>query len=216
MTFTNITIQTRLHTGNWWGNGEPVHISAIRGKEKVTLGHISNIKFDDILANSESGILLYCSSESKVENITFSNISLNIKNSALNKTGGGNFDLRPVTDAKYALFSHTIPAFYAENVSNIKLHNLDIRWEKVEEDYFTYGVEFSNFNNVLIDGCTIDPAYPPVLSGGGKPSCRTFRQAPNNPYSSVALENGKRYRIIDSYPDNPKIKWLIKKNVNKK
>lgn len=33
MTFSNFVIKTRLHTGDWWGNGEPIHISAIREKK---------------------------------------------------------------------------------------------------------------------------------------------------------------------------------------
>ena len=27
--FNNIIIQTRLHTGHWWGKGEPIHISVL-------------------------------------------------------------------------------------------------------------------------------------------------------------------------------------------
>ena len=30
VTFTNVVIHTRLHTGDWWGNGEPIHVSAVR------------------------------------------------------------------------------------------------------------------------------------------------------------------------------------------
>jgi hypothetical protein len=41
--FSNISIETRMHTGDWWGNGEPIHISAIRGKDSVKLGIMRNI-----------------------------------------------------------------------------------------------------------------------------------------------------------------------------
>ena len=63
MTFSNIIIHTHLFTGDWWGNGEPVHISVIRGKEKVKLGKIENVKFSHIFATGEDGFLLYSSSE---------------------------------------------------------------------------------------------------------------------------------------------------------
>ena len=29
LVFSNIIIETRLHNGQWWGNGEPIHLSAI-------------------------------------------------------------------------------------------------------------------------------------------------------------------------------------------
>ena len=31
--FNNIVIQTRLHTGHWWGKGEPIHLSVRAGAE---------------------------------------------------------------------------------------------------------------------------------------------------------------------------------------
>src|SRR6185437_7503515 len=49
ITFSNMYIETKLRTGDWWGNGEPIHISAIRGKEKVTLGQIKNVLFNHII-----------------------------------------------------------------------------------------------------------------------------------------------------------------------
>ena len=195
MTFSNIIIQTRLHTGDWWGNGEPIHISVIRGKEKVPIGYIRNIKFENIIAKSEAGILLYASKEGKVDNISFRDISLYIKNSPKNGTSGGNFDLRPATDPKFTLFSHDIPAFYGENVQNIQLHNVEIKWDDVTEPYFTNGVEFNDFDNVLIDGCRINPAPHSKNS------------------AAISLENGKNYSIINSYTDNPKARLLSKKNV---
>jgi len=195
MTFSNIIIQTRLHTGDWWGNGEPIHISVIRGKEKVSIGFIRNIKFENIIAKSEAGVLLYASKEGKVENISFRDISLYIMNSPQNVTSGGNFDLRPATDPKFTLFSHDIPAFYGENVRNIQLNNVEIKWDDVTEPCFTSGVEFNDFDNILIDGCRINPAPHSKNS------------------AAISLENGKKYSIINSFTDNSKTKLLSKKNV---
>lgn len=42
VTISQVNIETRLHTGDWWGNGEPIHISAVRGNADVKLGHIKN------------------------------------------------------------------------------------------------------------------------------------------------------------------------------
>ena len=195
MTFSNIIIETRLYTGDWWGNGEPIHISVIRGKEKVSIGHISNIKFENIIAKSEAGILLYSSKEGYVKDISFRDVSLHINNSAKNDICGGNFDLRPATDPKLNLFSHDIPAFYAENVQDIQLHNVEICWDNVNEPFFTNGIELNNFNNVLIDGCRVNPAPHSKNS------------------AAISLENGKKYSVVNSYTDSPKTPLLFKKNV---
>jgi polygalacturonase len=195
MIFSNIVIQTRLHTGDWWGNGEPIHVSVIRGKEKVPLGNIRGIKFSHIIANGESGILLYSSNESEIEDITFHDVSFVFENSLLNPTCGGNFDLRPVTDQRYSMFSHDIPAFYAQHVKNIRLYDVDMKWSDVRENYFTNGIEFLDFENVVIDGCTIAPAPH------------------NKNAAAISLGKGSGCRITNSHAPSPGTRFLLKRNV---
>ncbi|HUI30543.1 MAG TPA: glycosyl hydrolase family 28 protein [Candidatus Acidoferrales bacterium] len=193
--FSNIYIQTRLFTGDWWGNGEPINIEAIRGKEKVPLGNIRGVKFSHVIAEGAAGILLYSSDESEIEDVSFHDVSLTIENDPLGSTCGGNFDLRPVTDQRYSLFKHDIPAFYAQHVRDIRLRDMDIRWGDVRENYFTNGIEFSDFKNIMIEGCTIAPA----------PHSKNT--------AAISLENGKGYRIINSFPLFSGMKFLSKRNV---
>ncbi|MGA9293730.1 MAG: glycosyl hydrolase family 28 protein, partial [Ignavibacteriaceae bacterium] len=126
MIFSNIVIKTHLHTGDWWGNGEPIHISDIKGQDSAGLGEINNIKFNHIIAEGESGILIYGTDESIIKNISFEDITFKLKDSPLNPVCGGNFDLRPAIDPKLTMFSHDIPAFYAKYVKNIKLDNFEV------------------------------------------------------------------------------------------
>ncbi len=177
ITFSNIVIKTRLHTGDWWGNGEPIHLSAVRNKEQVTMGKIRNVKFSHIIAEGESGILVYGSAESPIENVTFHDVAFKLKKSPLNEVAGGNFDLRPVLDPKLQLFSHDIPAFYAEQVRNMEIHDFDLTWEAVGEPFFTYGIEMQKFENVIIDG----------FNGDGAPG------RGNAP--AILLKDGHQYRV---------------------
>ncbi|HEY9165759.1 MAG TPA: glycosyl hydrolase family 28 protein [Candidatus Kryptonia bacterium] len=158
MIFSNIIIHTRLFTGDWGGNGEPIHISAIRGKENVKLGKIGNIRFNDVICNGESGVLMYGTDESGIEDVTFHNCSIHINDSELNSTCGGNFDLRPVIDHRSSIFAHDVPAFYACDVGNIKLYDVNISWGDVKELYFTNAVDITHFDSVPLDGCTLDRA----------------------------------------------------------
>ena len=76
--FSNIMIETRLHTGHWWGHGEPIHISAVPGFEGVKVGEIKNVRFSEIVARSESGILVWGLPESRIQNLSFDHIRLQI------------------------------------------------------------------------------------------------------------------------------------------
>jgi hypothetical protein len=113
----------------------------------------------------------------------------------LNSIAGGNFDLRPVIDNALQMFSHDISAFYATHVKKIRLHGFDIEWGEVKESYFTNGVEFANFEDILIEGYRGCPA----------PS--------NKNAAAIFLENGNQYRIENSHSRKSDSKFIIKKNV---
>ncbi|PGH40418.1 MAG: hypothetical protein CRN43_03160, partial [Candidatus Nephrothrix sp. EaCA] len=57
--FSNIIIQTRLHSGQWWGHGEPIHISSVPGVGAKESGYIKNVTFSNVTAAAEEGIVLY-------------------------------------------------------------------------------------------------------------------------------------------------------------
>ncbi|WP_161599487.1 glycoside hydrolase family 28 protein [Hymenobacter nivis] len=150
LTFTNIRIETKLRTGDWWGNGEPIHISAVRGKENVRLGHIRNVTFTNVSCRAENGILLYGSAESPLQDITFNNLKLEFVDSPLNDVAGGNVDLRGALGAPTSLFARDIPAFLAEHVHGLILTDFKLDWTKPRATFLTNGVEVNHFKNVRI------------------------------------------------------------------
>jgi len=173
MTFSNIVIHTRLHTGDWWGNGEPIHLSAVRVTEKGPIGRIKGLKFSHIVATGESGILVYGTRESVIEDVSFEDVDFRLNDSPLNPTAGGNFDFRPVFDPRLSLLSHDIPAFFAQHVKNLRLRDVSIEWGDVKQPYFTNAVEVRDYEDVVIDGLRGDssPSSPdpaPVRLRDGK------------------------------------------------
>jgi polygalacturonase len=147
---SNVDIDTKLRTGDWWGNGEPIHISAIRGKDGVKLGRIKNVKFDNITCKGENGILLYGTEESVIENVTFNNLTFELADSKLNDVAGGNVDLRGCSGEKSQLFQRDIPGFLAENVNGLIIENFRLEWTGTRMPFFTNGIEVNNFNNLNI------------------------------------------------------------------
>ena len=193
--FSNISIHTRFFTGDWWGNGEPINIEAVRGKENVSLGTVSGVKFSHIIAQGPSGILLYSSDESEIEDVSFDDVAFTLTADPLDSVCGGNFDLRPVIDQKYALFKHEIPAFYAYHVKDVRLRGVDIKWGDVGEKYFTNGIQFSDFRDIVIDGCTSAPA----------PHDKTD--------AAISLQDGRGYRVTNSFSPFRGEEFLSKRNV---
>ncbi len=178
--FSNITIETRLHTGHWWGHGEPIHISAVPGFEGVEVGVIKNVRFSDIVARSESGILVWGLPESRIQNLSFDHIRLQILPSPLAATYGGNFDLRNTLTLEMGIFKHDIPAIYCRYVQGLKIQDFELSWVDPLADYLSHGIECEYFEDVTIDG----------FKG------RQGAKAPNG--AAIALEHGKTVSIRNS------------------
>lgn len=168
ISISNVVIETKLRTGDWWGNGEPIHISAVRGKEDVKLGQIKNVSFNNITCKGENGILIYGSEESVIENVTFSNVTFELTDSKLNDVAGGNIDLRGCLGEQTQLFQHDIPGLMAENVNGLTISNFQLKWTNTRMPFFTNGIEVRHFKDVQINDFTgtASPLYKqgaPVL-----------------------------------------------------
>jgi len=149
--FSDMTIQTRLHTGDWWGNGEPIHISVIEGAPvEKKLGSLKNVSFTNITAESEQGILVYGDDKVVMEQLRFRNIHLLIKNGLLQDEYGGNFDLRPTTALSKNLFKHDIPGFYIKNASKVSLVDVQVLWDSTMHANFKHGLWLENVKEIEV------------------------------------------------------------------
>jgi hypothetical protein len=110
--------------GDWWGNGEPIHISVIRGKANVTLGKIENMQFNNIICKPDAGMLVYSTCEGIVRNTSFKNITFELVDRKINEITGGNIDLRGGLGDKNTLFARDIPGFLTEHVDGLTIFNL--------------------------------------------------------------------------------------------
>jgi parallel beta-helix repeat protein len=178
--FNNIAIETQLHTGYWWGKGEPIHISAVPQAGTKVPGIIRNLRFSNILADSEAGILIYGTKESVIRDIQFDRVKLKVKAGPMTEFVGGNFDLRGNVPQELSIFKHDIPALYARYVDGLKLSNFEVEWESQLPEFFSHGIECENFRNLQVDG----------FSG------RQAKSESKN--SAISLSNGSGVTIRDS------------------
>ncbi len=150
--FSDIIIETRLHNGQWWGNGEPIHLSSISRFEGEPAGQIKNVQFNNIIATGEHGLILYGLEESHLQNISFNNISLKIVKGKETMNYGGNFDLRPAADIKMQIFEHDIPCIYAQYVDGLSIRDFNLKWGDNLPDFFTNGIECLEVKDLSVSG----------------------------------------------------------------
>ncbi len=155
--FSNFVIETRLHNGQWWGNGEPIHLSSITRFEGEPTGKIRNVQFNNITATSEAGILLYGDEPNSIQSVGFNNIDLKIVRGKETMDYGGNFDLRPAAEIKKQLFMHDIPGIYALNVTGLDIYDFQLEWGNDLPSFFTDGIECNSVKDLSIRDFTGGP-----------------------------------------------------------
>ena len=152
--FSNIIINTRLHTGHWWGHGEPIHVSTVFNEGTAQPGTIGNVKFSNITARSETGILVYGCQDSIIRDVSFDNIHLTIVPSRLSESYGGNMDLRPTDNRSASIFRHDEFGLYARYADSLDIHKFKLDWEGKPAEYFKDAVRCEHCHNLNIDGFT--------------------------------------------------------------
>jgi hypothetical protein len=160
--FSNIIIETRLHNGQWWGHGEPIHLSAISRFEGEPAGKIKDVQFNNITATGEQGIIIYGHQESHMEDIRFNNVHLRLKKGKETMDYGGNFDLRPSASPDKQIFEHDIPGIYAQYVDKLTIRDFDLKWGDNLPAFFTNGIECINVRDLFLENFagTANPNSP--------------------------------------------------------
>jgi polygalacturonase len=195
ISFSNIFIETRLHSDGWWGKSEPIHISAIKSSTKGNPGIISDISFNNINAFSESGVVIYGENINSIKNVKINDLRVKLTSGIFTNKYGGNFDLRPSYSIEKGLFANEIPAFYAKGIKNLELNDILLEWENPLFDFFTNGLEIENFENFSLRNFKIHAAFD--------------RQE----LYDIKISNGKNYKLFDdlSFNKETKIKYPTSK-----
>jgi len=179
--FSNIVIETSLLTGHWWGKAEPIYIVA--GPSPTGKGGVRDIRFTNITAVGEGGIVIYGSPDSIIRDVTLDQIGLEIRapKPSVAQSVGGNFDLRwTAANMATAVFKHDIPALYCRYVDGFRIQGFTATWGKDLPDYFSNAVECEDFHELRVAGLEGRQAFP------------TSRAA------AIALRRGSDFSIRDS------------------
>jgi hypothetical protein len=152
--FENVIIESRLHTGHWWGKGEPIHVSALPQAGTERLGRVHNVRFSNVVASSETGIVLWASEPGQIEDLELDGVRLGIRPGPLSESYGGNIDVRPAAPLAEGVFSRDIPGLIARNVHGLAVRDFDLRWEEGLPEFFTHGIECEDVQGLLIEGFT--------------------------------------------------------------
>lgn len=138
--FSNINIETRRFSHEWWGRAEAICITSLDRKPGVKSGKIKNIKFNNINCKGENGIFISGNKDNYVEDIRFTNVNITLEKSSKWEIDG--YDVRPCPGE--GKLERKIAGVYCDYAKNISFENLSI--EKKESILPFYDKDIEKLN----------------------------------------------------------------------
>ena len=131
VSYSNIMIETRRFCPDWWGTAEPIVITAFNRDENTACGSVKNIRFFNVTAQGENGVLIHGSSDNYIEDVHFENCRI-----ALTKTSKwpcGLYDLRPCLE--WGVEKYDNAAFFIRCARNITIEKTTASWGTLCDSY---------------------------------------------------------------------------------
>ncbi len=145
--FADINIETRLFSKMyWWGEAEPIAITAVRRRENSAVGAIRNITFSHINCSGENGILIYGDRDCNISDIYFENIFLHLTKRT--DWGKNYHDLRPCQDN--TILEGSLNAVFARNARNVTFKNLRVAADADMQEYMEQQFDISDCDNFTL------------------------------------------------------------------
>ena len=143
VSYSNIIIETRRFCPDWWGTAEPIVITTFNRDENTKSGTIKNIRFFNVTAKGENGVLIHGNEDNIIENVTFENCSIELTKTS--KWQCGLYDLRPCLD--YGVESYDNSAFFIRYAKDVNIRKTKTRWGNLCDSY-SYAIDAANVENL--------------------------------------------------------------------
>ncbi|MDE6385089.1 MAG: glycoside hydrolase family 28 protein, partial [Eubacterium sp.] len=143
VTYSNIIIETRRFCPDWWGTAEPITITTFNRDENTKSGKIKNIRFFNVTAKGENGVLIHGNAENVIEDITFENCRVELTKTS--KWDCGLYDLRPCLD--WGVEKYDNSAFFLRYVKDITIMKTKTTWGNLCSSY-KHAIDAENVENL--------------------------------------------------------------------
>jgi polygalacturonase len=155
--FSNLIIETRIFDPMWWGRGEPIQVLALPWTGHSRLGVIRDIRFSNLICNSENGAVVFAAQPGHIANVSFDRVSIHIERPSAYP--GGQQDFRPNGD-KEELRTLPTSGFLIRQASGVALRDCTVTWGPNPPGYFRYALDAADCPGLSDAGLSGGAAHP--------------------------------------------------------
>ncbi len=144
---SNLIMETRRFSEEWWGRGEPIYITAHNRKTGVVAGQIRDVQLRNIVCTGENGIFIRGSEGHILKDISLENISVNLKKTS--KWPTDSYDLRPFEGD--GVLRSKIYGLYAEKADGLRLNGVRFSCDESMEHFHGGETHYDQVSNLQED-----------------------------------------------------------------
>lgn len=163
--FSNMFIETRIFHDRWWGRGEPIYVKVSPWTDKDRVGRTRNVRFQNIRARSENGVLVQGHEPEHIDGLEFENVHIRL--GKWSKWPGGQLDLRPGPGEHdgygSGVFAHPTHGWILRKAKNVTLRNCSVTMEDNLPDYFKDPLLVEQVEGLRLEGTTEVGLQPAVV-----------------------------------------------------
>ena len=145
VSFSNIRIETRRFCPDWWGTAEPIVLTSFDRDENTNSGSIKNIRFFNVTATGENGVLIHGGKTRKISDVTFAYCDICVSKSS--KWPCGLYDLRPCLE--FGVEPAKNAAFFLRGCENIAIEHSRAGFGELCPDY-GHGLDAANVRGLRL------------------------------------------------------------------
>lgn len=123
VTISDIHVQTRRFSEQWWGRAEPVYITVFDRKEGVSAGQIRNVSLRNITCTGENGIFICGSQGHEISGLSLENVHVTLEKTS--KWPCDSYDIRPC--AGEGIIPSRIYGLFVDHAQDVRLRNVSVK-----------------------------------------------------------------------------------------
>jgi len=161
--FSNITVETRLYDDRWWGRGEPIQILALPWTKDYHNGVIRDIRFSNIVARGENGVVVVSNEPGHIQDIVFDRVSLEVGQTTA--WDGRRQDFRPFEIGPPAMPEIPVSGYLLRYAGGITWRDCTVAWGEKRPAYYRQALDAEHSTDLHAEGLTgpsADPAKWPA------------------------------------------------------
>ena len=161
-TFTDMTIETHYFSSAWWGEAEPLYITATSASaEHVWNGSVSHITFERIHMHSENGIFFYSNTSQGLPLMTgIAMIDTHVLVDRWSNISSPSHDYRPSQPPQ--IVRSMVWGLYVDGAASLLLTKSSIAFAATPQAFYANCVEVVNSSSVDEHEVTCTPPATPI------------------------------------------------------